>query len=253
MRYASRSAGLSREQAELLERCSRLDVDAEDECERLAGAGRSDPLLDRLRSYLSSSPYEASAELNSLQPFLEAGMVQRVVLYYYSDSGAAHLVALLLTEYLKRAGVAAEAVPAGEGERNLAAGLLNIMREVGSRALRDQGEGYTIMLNITPGFKAEAAYFTLGLMLRNITALAYYRHEAMKSTVGVPLLHTTALRDAVTSLRAKVGARLEDLDANELVTVIAARLNSGRLSLGPVVKDDLVWAEELLAASGITS
>ncbi|MGC9113409.1 putative CRISPR-associated protein [Acidilobus sp.] len=251
LRNASRSAGLDRGQADLLERCSRLDVDAEDECERLAGAGRSDPLLDRLRYYLSSRPYEASAELNSLQPFLEAGMVQRAVLYYYSDSGAAHLVAVLLGEHLRGQGVDVELVAVGEGERNLPAGLLNLLREVGSRASQDSSKGYVVMLNITPGFKAEAAYSTLGVILHSVTALAYYRHEAMKTTVGVPLLVRQSLVSAVQELRGKVGAQVEDLSAEARVTVLAARLNLGRLGLGPVTRDDVMWAEGLLAASGL--
>ncbi len=151
---------------------------------------KSDPLVKgALDSFIRNNPYAASAELNSMQGALESGCdCIGGILLLYTDTELGEASALALKRYLSgRCGVKVDAKRVPHLGTRFAPGLENLKAEI----VRVAGEhGGPVALNLTGGFKPEgAAAALIGYQMSNIH-LAYYRHEAFKETVVIPL--TTA-------------------------------------------------------------
>jgi len=241
-----KNSQFTQEEIDLLSNCARSNVEAEKECGRRAG-NRRDELLDKLRSYLFNNPFGVSAEINSMEPFLNEKMVDKVTFYYYSDSGAAQLVYLLLEEFLKEIyNIEVKSSPI-EGESNLAIGLPRLMNSIRENAKNDAK--CLTLLNITPGFKAETAYSMVGIVFSAIPALAYYKFETMKYTVGIPIFYRVeTIKNTISELEKKVNYELEKLSKDELVLTLAARLNLKLPLKGKVSQSDLDWAKSLIVS-----
>jgi len=154
-------------------------------------SGDLNRLLVRAGADLLGDMPEASAELTAMKPWLQAlleggrGAVARVDLIA-TDTVQGKLAAHALREYFQRLGVPAEVwVAEGLGvPGRFVAGLKSLKDLVSRRAAEAMAE-HAVNLNLTGGFKIEnaiAMYAAAGKV-----DAAYYRHEAMRDTVVVPL------------------------------------------------------------------
>jgi len=166
---------------------------------------REDPLVrGALEGFLEAAPYAASAELNAMQGALEGGCecVGGVSLLY-SDTEVGEAAALALKGYLSRVcGVRVDAVRIPYLGVRFAAGLEKLKEAILQAARRYGGP---VALNLTGGFKPEgAAAAVIGYAAPNIY-LAYYRHEAFRETVVIPLTPASVAASILGCLR---GGRL---------------------------------------------
>jgi putative CRISPR-associated protein (TIGR02619 family) len=146
---------------------------------------------DDLVGYVASDPWAASAELNAMRPFLEAGDVGEVHLVTTTTAACALVSEVLMRVLRERFGVtvSGRAQPVegirddeerfAESLRRLYDGLIAYIR---SR----QREGEQVVINATGGLKPELA---VCLVVGNLTGVpVYYRHEYARSTIVLPTL-----------------------------------------------------------------
>jgi putative CRISPR-associated protein (TIGR02619 family) len=166
-------------------------------------------------SILSSNPYGISAELNAMRTYLERGEVDAVVLLA-SDTGVSEFSARLLEAYLSSEGRRVETVRVRDLGLDFQSGLLNLVDAVASIVARYRGENYRAWINLTAGFKLEAAVLYLASCLSRMgVEKAYYIHETMRSTVEVPAV-PVKLEDSLLKV-------VEKLDDGELEVEEARR------------------------------
>ncbi len=137
-------------------------------------------------------PYEMSAELNGMRPWLEAfkhgnsRAVGRVILLEtdtVSGNAAGRVLEDVFSGYaisVERITVAKLGVPGYfvEGIKNLKSSITRV-------AERLSREGYCSLINLTGGFKPESA---IGLVASiGYIPLGYYIHETFKDVVYIPL------------------------------------------------------------------
>ncbi|MEM0008500.1 putative CRISPR-associated protein [Thermofilum sp.] len=138
--------------------------------------------------FLASKPYEVSAELNAMRSYLEEGMVDAVVLLS-SDTGVSEFSGRLLEAYLSSEGKQVETIRVPGLGLDFQEGLINLVDTVAGVVARYRGLGYRAWINLTGGFKLEAAVLYLVSCLSRLgVEKAYYIHEAMRSTVEVPAI-----------------------------------------------------------------
>ena len=172
------------EVAGFLEKC----VSDSSEC----GGGRAYEALRVVSRLVLSYPYEMSAELNGMKPWLEAlkggyrGAVGKVVLLEtdtISGNASGSILEGVFSEYgveVERATVVRLGVPGYfvEGIRNLKSSIVGYAKML-------EGEGYCPLINLTGGFKPESA-IALASSIGRIP-LAYYIHESFRDTIYIPL------------------------------------------------------------------
>jgi putative CRISPR-associated protein (TIGR02619 family) len=123
-----------------------------------------------------------------MQPWLEGGAVSGVVLFQ-SDTGSGMFCAQALRDYLRGRGVGVEHVHVRGLGSSMWEGLVNLASGVREWTLRLRMRGDLVAVNLTPGFKPEAAYALLASGFAGAT-LAYYRHELFKETIVIPMIWT---------------------------------------------------------------
>jgi len=135
-------------------------------------------------AYLEESPYEASAELNAMKPWLKPKHVGRVVLFY-SDTGAGRLASAILKEYLEKERIQVEEVEVEGLGKEMWKGLINLAKKLREKIM--EYKGCHSLVNLTGGFKPESAYALLASGLAGAVG-AYYKHEAFEETVVIPMI-----------------------------------------------------------------
>ncbi len=206
---ACQTLGISCDEAsrvkERAEACSRARPGSREDKECRDLYARGETAWKAATSYLALYPQEASAEANAMTRVIEGGCrgVGTVKLYA-SDSDAGRVAAEILEDYLRQrcpqTRVAREDVPSlgremWEGLANLASLVLNDIKSLAS-------EGYSVALNLTGGFKPEAAYALLAAWGR--AHIAYYKHEAFRDE-EVVVLPIIDCREAEVLARAEKG------------------------------------------------
>ena len=159
-----------------------------------------------LLQLLASEPRVYSAELNAMWPYLERKSVA-VAALLASDSGASHLCAALLEEYLKASGVECEVHRIPELGRSFEPGLYNLLDTVASLAATYRRRGLRVYLNATGGFKLETAVLYLAACLLGADRV-YYIHEAMREVVELPAIPLSVDRRHAEAL-SKLGSEAE--------------------------------------------
>ncbi len=187
---------------------SREDVEAGE------AARRGGEEFKALLQLLASEPRVYSAELNAMWPYLERGSVAAAALLA-SDSGASHLCAALLEEYLKASGVECEVHRVSELGRSFESGLYNLLDVVVSLTVKYKGRGLRVYLNATGGFKLETAVLYLAACLLGADRV-YYIHEAMREVVELPALPLSVDHRFVDALR-KLGPEAERGEAERVL------------------------------------
>lgn len=162
---------------------------SKDDVEAGEAARRGGEEFRALLQLLASEPRVYSAELNAMWPYLERKSVSAAALLA-SDSGASHLCASLLEEYLRGSGVECEVHRVPELGRSFETGLYNLLDAVVSLSAKYRGRGLSVYLNVTGGFKLETAVLYLAASLVGADRV-YYIHEAMREVVELPALPLT--------------------------------------------------------------
>jgi len=218
--------------------------------------GRCGREIDRCLGFVGrlveEDPYRMSAELNAMDWVLESGCgdVARLVLLA-SDTPEGLAAARVLEGYLSSRGCPARVrVVRGLGSsEGFWPGLLELVKVIAEEARAAYADGYFVYLNATGGFKPESGMALLAASAAAPVA-AYYKHEAMRETVMLPLLPVRPdggrLR-AMTSkllLAAKPGARVElDDPAYEDIRwllIFLARSGVAQLRDGALLVDERV-------------
>jgi putative CRISPR-associated protein (TIGR02619 family) len=183
---------------------SREDVEAGE------AARKSGEEFKALLQLLASEPRVYSAELNAMWPYLERESVAAAALLA-SDSGASHLCASLLEEYLRASGVECEVHRVPELGRSFEPGLYNLLDTVASLTAKYRERGLRVYLNATGGFKLETAVLYLAACLLGADRV-YYIHEAMREVVELPALPLAVDQRFAHALR-KLGPEAEREEA----------------------------------------
>ncbi len=149
-------------------------------------ASPGQPEFQALYEVLSRDPRRVSAELNAMWGYLEGGEVSRAELLA-SDSGVSELCAKLLGEYLRRAwGVEAAVHRVPQLGRSFEEGLYNLLDALASLVRLHRSRGSRVYLNLTGGFKPEAAAAYVAACVLGADRV-YYIHEAMREVVELPV------------------------------------------------------------------
>lgn len=159
-------------------------------------------LRAELAALVARAPYDASAELAALRPFLERDEVQAVHLVV-TETAAGQLCGGILERWLQQRGIRelsrktipayyrredADDVPAeGADERaeRFVQGLIELRDALLDFIRRRQAEGrYEVLLNATGGFKPEMA--VAAQVAAATTTPVYYMHEHFHASVFLP-------------------------------------------------------------------
>jgi len=177
------------EVAAAAEKCGSHSLD-EVEASRCS-SGDLHRLLVRAGADLLEDLPEASAELTAMKPWLQAlleggrGAVARVYLVA-TDTVQGRLPAEILREYFNRRGVTVQvSVAEGLGVPGKFVAGLKSLKDLVSRHAAEAMNEHAVNLNLTGGFKIENAIAMYAAAAK--VDAAYYRHEAMRDTVIVPL------------------------------------------------------------------
>jgi len=209
------------ELAKKYEKWSQATVRSAEDAEAGSRASRGCAEFEKALEILSGDPYRLSAELNAMRIYLKEGEVDAVVLLA-SDSGASEFSAKVLGAYLEAEGKKVETRRVGDLGVDFQGGLLNLIDEVAMVLDRYRREGYRVWINLTGGFKLEAAVLYLVSCLSGIgVEKAYYIHEAMKETVEVPVIPVN-LDKAFLGIVEKLGE--EEIELDEAYKRIGAEL-----------------------------
>jgi len=175
---------------------------ASDDAELLKRAHRGDVLFEAAYEMLKERPREMSAELNSLWPYVEHGLVDEAYLYY-TQTGAGNfcssLLELYMREELRLTDVHTVEVK-GFG-LDFEEGLVNLMDKVASKVVELRSKpGVAIYLNATGGFKPENAILVLVASMLGLRSI-YYMHEAFKEPVALPVFPISVRKEPLECLR----------------------------------------------------
>lgn len=160
------------------------------------GWTRGRPLPDKtdLQRAVAQSPATASAELNALLHYVEAGRCDRVHLIA-TDTPEGRLCRDVVGRWLASRNIATEPgaqtdmLAADNGDPYAAAAHLR--DRVFSVACNAHRRGDAVYLNLTGGLKSETAVAAVTatlLSLAGIAVTAYYMHESMTQPVELPIL-----------------------------------------------------------------
>lgn len=232
---------------------SRAGVDSEvqGECERIAEAGRGDPVFEFILSRVRGEPGRFSAELNALIKFFSRysrAIEEAEVFLLPTDTGCSMLCAEVIRRYIEdyldelrsKSGLGQGVKLKCESPRVVRGfgvdvgwytgqGFVNLMNEL-ARVIRDKlGSGYKVIVNATGGFKPEA--YVVGLIASLMGAhKIIYIHESFRELVELPVLPLTVRSDYVKVLGKigegetkeqlkREGIDVEDLEVRGLVEV----------------------------------
>lgn len=224
---------------------------APEECREVLAACADPSRLDRgrcregigacmefLRCMVEQDPAGMSAELNAMDWVLGSGCsgVSGVVLLA-SDTPEGEAAARVLDEYLSTRGCPSRVrVVRGLGsDAGFWPGLVELARVVAEEARGAYAMGHFIYLNATGGFKPESGFAVLAA-----TAVApvsaYYKHEAMKETVLLPMIPVAVDAGRMRAIVSKL----------ELAAVPGKKLDPGDPQL-----EDIRWVLHFLAKTGV--
>ena len=153
-------------------------------------------------NFINNHPYLASAELNAMQEALNAGCpCIGEILLIHSDTHLGRAAAQILGDYLSQRCPAKVTTKVAQYlGSNFALGLESLKNIVINVSKEFKGP---IALNLTGGFKPEgAAASIIGYTLPNIY-IAYYRHEAFKDTVIIPLTPRRTAAEVLSCITSK--------------------------------------------------
>jgi len=153
--------------------------------------GQALPARQRIEAAIAIDPRQASAELNSLLPFIEQGCCQRVHLII-SATAEGKLCAQVLADFLKSRGVPQEATTVrGLSLDGQASGpqafhsAIRSFRDAAFRvAQRARTRGEEVLVNVTAGMKIEAA--VAAIVAAELGLSAYALHEALSEPAYLP-------------------------------------------------------------------
>ncbi|WP_052883708.1 putative CRISPR-associated protein [Infirmifilum uzonense] len=136
---------------------------------------------------LGGQPFELSAELNAMRPYLERGIVRALTLLA-SDTGVSEFQARVLASYLEAEGVEVEVQRVQDLGIDFQKGLFNLLDSIVKKFVEYREKGLVVYINLTGGFKLESAILYLAACLTLGQGKAYYIHETMRDTVEVPII-----------------------------------------------------------------
>ncbi|MBD3211385.1 MAG: putative CRISPR-associated protein [Candidatus Lokiarchaeota archaeon] len=142
-------------------------------------------IKNELYSFLKQDSKKFSAEVNSISPFLEVELVERIYLIC-TDTNAGKMCADILHDFFKEECNISSIdykEAKGFGTENFEEGILNI-RNTLLRLINNHKKKYQICLNATGGFKPESGVLVLIGALYHIPV--YYIYETSKKLVFIP-------------------------------------------------------------------
>ncbi len=179
----------------VLDECLNVPPGAPREYECLKTLSSWSELHERILHFVAEDPRRASAELNAAMPWLSEPRYYADKVYLYTtETGMGQLAGLVLKRYLEdkiyrgQPGRVEARIVSGFHE-SLLHGLSRLYEIVGDdiRAERNRDRSTIHLLNLTGGFKIEAAYMMLvGLKSALDRGFALYIHEAQKKPMIVP-------------------------------------------------------------------
>ena len=159
-------------------------------------------LIEEMLKFVKQYPVQASAELNAFtKKVKEVGIPEKVVLLC-SDTEAGELSCEVLRRYFEGEGIDASAyVINGLGKGQFYEGLVNLMCAYKKILDKEVGEGESVCVNPTGGFKPESAVTYLLALSDPRTADIYYIHEAFRDVVSLPVIPFQPLKSVLASAR----------------------------------------------------
>ncbi|MEM2206581.1 MAG: putative CRISPR-associated protein [Sulfolobales archaeon] len=148
-------------------------------------------IFKAIYEFLLDKPREASAEINGIMAIRDCyghKPTDVEVLLYNTRTCNSRLCSYLIRDYLTNLGYRVETIEIA-GMRSvddLDEGLVEVLDKVVRLIVRKKSEGIKVYVNATPGFKPEAAFFTIASILAGADAIIYI-HDAFKQPVLLPV------------------------------------------------------------------